>query len=189
MQVDFACEEFDGRPEEETVMYNLVGHELAKLIEECDGLARDVLGMKAEGEDEDVLHRYFERTVRMKVQGFSWIRCHRAGHQTRSAKHDARSNDWLEQQFLASAGSALEVQFGQINSPLDASSSIEVQATSNSCCDSQCFLKKSVRWNVSSPNFSYEFKMIQWCCGRMKWSWTIFWWDYGWMVMTRSIYG
>ena len=70
MQVDFAGEEFDGRPEEETVMYNLVGHELAKLIDGCDELARDVLGMKAEGEDEDFLRRYFERTVQMKVQGF-----------------------------------------------------------------------------------------------------------------------
>jgi len=40
MQVDFAGEEFEGRPEEETVMYNLVGHELAQLIEECNGLAR-----------------------------------------------------------------------------------------------------------------------------------------------------
>ena len=70
MQVDFAGEEFEGRPEEETVMYNLVGHELAKLIEECDGLAGDVLGMKARGEDEDFLRRYFESTVQMKVQRF-----------------------------------------------------------------------------------------------------------------------
>ena len=70
MQVDFAGEEFDGRPEEETVMYNLVGHELAKLIVGCDELARNVLGLKAEGEDDDVLHRYFERTIRMTVQGF-----------------------------------------------------------------------------------------------------------------------
>ena len=70
MQVDFAGEEFDGRPEEETVMYNLVGHELAKLIVGCDELARDVLGLKARGEDEDFLRRYFESTVQMKVQGF-----------------------------------------------------------------------------------------------------------------------
>ena len=70
MQVDFAGEEFDGRPEEETVMYNLVGHELAKLIVGCDELARNVLGLKAEGEDDEVLHRYFERTIRMTVQGF-----------------------------------------------------------------------------------------------------------------------
>ena len=70
MQVDFAGEEFDGRPEEETVMYNLVGHELADVIVACNELARNVLGLKAEGEDEDVLHRYFERTVRMTVQGF-----------------------------------------------------------------------------------------------------------------------
>ena len=70
MQVDFAGEEFDGRPEEETVMYNLVGHELAQLIEECNGLAGDVLGMKARGEDEDFLRRYFESTVQMKVQRF-----------------------------------------------------------------------------------------------------------------------
>ena len=70
MQVDFAGEEFDGRPEEETVMYNLVGHELAKLIVGCDELAGNVLGLKAEGEDEDVLHRYFERTIRMTVQRF-----------------------------------------------------------------------------------------------------------------------
>ena len=70
MQVDFACEEFDGRPEEETVMYNLVGHELAKLIEECDGLAGDVLGMKAEGEDEDNIKWFYEKAIRMKVQRF-----------------------------------------------------------------------------------------------------------------------
>ena len=70
MQVDFAGEEFDGRPEEETVMYNLVGHELAKLIEECDGFARDVLDMRAAGEDEDFLHRYFQSTIRTKVQSF-----------------------------------------------------------------------------------------------------------------------
>ena len=70
MQVDLACEEFDGRPEEETVMYNLVGHELAKLIDECDGLAGDVLGMKAEGEDEDFLRRFYEKAIRMKVQRF-----------------------------------------------------------------------------------------------------------------------
>ena len=70
MQVDFAGEEFEGRPEEETVMYNLVGHELAKLIEECDGLAGDVLGMKARGEDENLLRWYFESTVQMKVQRF-----------------------------------------------------------------------------------------------------------------------
>eukprot|EP00434_Breviolum_minutum_P031829 symbB.v1.2.028152.t1/scaffold2954.1/size66569/9 len=73
MQVDFAGEEFDGRPEEETVMYNLVGHELAQLIEECNGLAGNVLGLRAEGEDEDVLHRYFERTVRMTVQRFRHV--------------------------------------------------------------------------------------------------------------------
>ena len=70
MQVDFAGEEFDGRPEAETVMYNLVGHELAEVIVACNELVGDVLGLRAEGEDEDVLHRYFERTVRMKVQRF-----------------------------------------------------------------------------------------------------------------------
>ena len=70
MQVDFAGEEFDGRPEEETVMYNLVGHELADVIVLCDGLARNVLGMKARGKDEDFLHDYFESTVQMTVQGF-----------------------------------------------------------------------------------------------------------------------
>ena len=70
MQVDFAGEEFDGRPEEETVMYNLVGHELAKLIEECDGLAGDVLVLKAEGEDEDFLRRFYEKAIRTKVQRF-----------------------------------------------------------------------------------------------------------------------
>ena len=70
MQVDFAGEEFDGRPEEETVMYNLVGHELAKLIEECDGLARNVLGLRAEGEDEDNIKWLYEKLIRMTVQGF-----------------------------------------------------------------------------------------------------------------------
>ena len=67
---DVRVKEFDGRPEEETVMYNLVGHELAEVIVVCDGLAGVVLGLRAEGEDEDVLHRYFESTVRMKVQRF-----------------------------------------------------------------------------------------------------------------------
>ena len=51
-------------------MYNLVGHELAQLIEECNGLARNVLGMKARDVDEDFLRRYFESTVQMTVQGF-----------------------------------------------------------------------------------------------------------------------
>ena len=66
MQVDFAGEEFEGRPEEETVMYNLVGHELAQLIEECNGLAV----LKARGKDEDFLHDYFESTVLVTVEGF-----------------------------------------------------------------------------------------------------------------------
>ena len=71
MQVDFVGEEFDGRPEEETVMYNLVGHELADVIVGCNELARDVLGLKAEGEDEDFLQMVLMRsTVQMKVQGF-----------------------------------------------------------------------------------------------------------------------
>ena len=73
MQVDFAGEEFDGRPEEETVMYNLVGHELAEVIVACNELARDVLVMRAEGEDENFLHRYFESTIRTKVQGFRHV--------------------------------------------------------------------------------------------------------------------
>ena len=63
MQVDFAGEEFDGRPEEETVMYNLVGHELADVIVECHGLAGNVLVLKARGKDEDFLRDYFESTV------------------------------------------------------------------------------------------------------------------------------
>ena len=70
MQVDFVGEEFDGRPEEETVMYNLVGHELADVIVGCNELARNVLGMKARGEDENLLRWYFESTVQMTVQGF-----------------------------------------------------------------------------------------------------------------------
>ena len=73
MQVDFAGEELDGRPEEETVMYNLVGHELAKLIEECDGLAGNVLGMKAEGEDEDNIKWLYEKLIRMTVQRFRHV--------------------------------------------------------------------------------------------------------------------
>ena len=70
MQVDFAGEEFDGRPEEETVMYNLVGHELADVIVECHGLAGNVLGLRAEGEDEDFLRRFYEKAIRMTVQRF-----------------------------------------------------------------------------------------------------------------------
>ena len=70
MQVDFVGEEFDGRPEEETVMYNLVGHELADVIVLCDGLAGVVVGMKARGEDENFLRWYFESTVQMTVQRF-----------------------------------------------------------------------------------------------------------------------
>ena len=70
MQVDFAGEEFDGRPEAETVMYNLVGHELAEVIVECHGLAGNVLGLRAEGKDEDFLHDYFESTVLVTVQRF-----------------------------------------------------------------------------------------------------------------------
>ena len=70
MQVDFVGEEFDGRPEEETVMYNLVGHELADLIVACNELARNVLVLKARGKDEDFLHDYFESTVLVTVEGF-----------------------------------------------------------------------------------------------------------------------
>ena len=70
MQVDFAGEEFDGRPEAETVMYNSVGHELAEVIVECHGLAGNVLGLRAEGKDEDFLHDYFESTVLVTVQRF-----------------------------------------------------------------------------------------------------------------------
>ena len=73
MQVDFAGEEFDGRPEEETVMYNLVGHELADVIVLCDGLAGDVLGLRAEGEDEDFLRRFYEKAIRTKVQRFRHV--------------------------------------------------------------------------------------------------------------------
>ena len=73
MQVDFAGEEFDGRPEAETVMYNLVGHELAEVIVECNELAGDVLVLKARGKDEDFLHDYFESTVLTKVQRFRHV--------------------------------------------------------------------------------------------------------------------
>ena len=143
MQVDFVGEEFDGRPEEETVMYNLVGHELAKLIEECDGLAGNVLGLRAEGEDEDFLRRFYEKAIRMTVQRFRDV-----GATEQSIRREVQSmmldpmTDWNS--------SSLPVpdqlwKSNLANSPLDASSSIEVQATSNSCCDSQCFLKKSVR--------------------------------------------
>ena len=70
MQVDFAGEEFDGRPEAETVMYNLVGHELAEVIVACNELTGNVLFLKARGEDENFLHRYFESTVLGTVQRF-----------------------------------------------------------------------------------------------------------------------
>ena len=70
MQVDFAGEEFDGRPEEETVMYNLVGHELADVIVGCNELAGNVLFLKARGEDENLLRWYFESTVLGTVQRF-----------------------------------------------------------------------------------------------------------------------
>ena len=120
-----------------------MGHELAKLIEECDGLAGNVLGMKARGEDENFLHRYFESTVQMTVQRFR-----DEGATEQSIRREVQSmmldpmTDWNS--------SSLPVpdqlwKSNLANSPLDASSSIEVQATSNSCCDSRCFLKKSVR--------------------------------------------
>eukprot|EP00434_Breviolum_minutum_P034927 symbB.v1.2.030917.t1/scaffold3532.1/size54609/3 len=67
---DVRVKEFDGRPEEETVMYNLVGHELADLIVACNELARNVLVLKARGKDEDFLHDYFESTVLVTVEGF-----------------------------------------------------------------------------------------------------------------------
>ena len=52
-------------------MYNLVGHELAKVIEECDGFGRRSPGDEGPQEGEDYLHGYYQETVEVKAQRLS----------------------------------------------------------------------------------------------------------------------
>ena len=54
-------------------MYNLIGHELADVIVECDQLARNLQAMKERKKREDYLHEYYNDTVEETARGFKHV--------------------------------------------------------------------------------------------------------------------
>ena len=59
---------------EQAIMYNLVGHELAEVIVECDGLARNLQGMREDNKHEDfLLDIYYNETVQQTARGFKHV--------------------------------------------------------------------------------------------------------------------
>ncbi|CAK9013272.1 P4Hc domain-containing protein [Durusdinium trenchii] len=67
-------EELDNMAKEQAIMYNLVGHELAEVIVECDGLARNLQGMREDNKHEDfLLDIYYNETVQQTARGFKHV--------------------------------------------------------------------------------------------------------------------
>ena len=58
---------------EEAIMYNLVGHELADVIVQCDGLASDLQSMRQRNKREDYLHELYNDIVEAKAEGFKHV--------------------------------------------------------------------------------------------------------------------
>ncbi|CAE7813901.1 unnamed protein product, partial [Symbiodinium necroappetens] len=56
---------------EEGVIYNLVGHELAKVIDECDGLARNLKGLVEDGKSQSFIQEFREEAVKQTAKGFA----------------------------------------------------------------------------------------------------------------------
>ena len=50
-------------------MYNLIGHELADVIVECNQLARNLQAMRERKKREDYLHEYYNDTVEETAKG------------------------------------------------------------------------------------------------------------------------
>ena len=68
-----APQELDGKANKEAIMYNLVGHELADVIVECDGLARNLQGMRERKKREDYLHELYNDMVEETARGFKHV--------------------------------------------------------------------------------------------------------------------
>ncbi|CAE7343171.1 unnamed protein product [Symbiodinium microadriaticum] len=64
--------ELDNMAKEEAIMYNLIGHELADVIVECNQLARNLQAMR-ERKSEDYLHEYYNDTVEETARGFKHV--------------------------------------------------------------------------------------------------------------------
>ncbi|CAE7473940.1 unnamed protein product, partial [Symbiodinium microadriaticum] len=54
--------ELDNMAKEEAIMYNLIGHELADVIVECNQLAGNLQWMRERKKREDFLHEYYNET-------------------------------------------------------------------------------------------------------------------------------
>ncbi|CAK9028604.1 Sulfhydryl oxidase 1 (Quiescin-sulfhydryl oxidase 1) (OsQSOX1) [Durusdinium trenchii] len=65
--------ELDNMAKEEAIMYNLVGHELANVIVQCDGLAGNLQAMREDNEREDFLHEYYQKTVEATAKRFKHV--------------------------------------------------------------------------------------------------------------------
>ena len=56
---------------EEGVIYNLVGHELAQVIDECNGLARNLKGLADEGKSQSFIQEFREEAIKQTAKGFA----------------------------------------------------------------------------------------------------------------------
>ena len=128
---------------EQAIMYNLVGHELAEVIVECDGLARNLQGMREDNKHEDfLLDIYYNETVQQTARGFKHV-----GATVDGIKREVDSmmldpmTDWGKSSLPVPA------HLWKFSAQIAQKWLTGLTRTGNRCCDSACLLENDLEMN------------------------------------------
>ena len=131
---------------EEAIMYNLVGHELANVIVQCDGLAGNLQAMREDNEREDFLHEYYQKTVEATAKRFKHV-----GATADGIKREVESmmldpmTDWGKSSLPVPA------HLWKFSAQIAQKWLTGLTRTGNRCCDSACLLENDLEMNRDYP--------------------------------------